>query len=161
MNEAIIGIDPGINGAISAIKGNKIILLEVCPKIKTGNRHEYDVTEMAKLIKSMLRYNPKVYLEKVHAMPKQGVTSMFNFGKGYGVWIGICAALKIPFHLIMPNHWKKKMLYGTDKSKGASIMMVKQLFPDVDLRPGRCLKDHDGLAESILIGVYGGMQEWK
>lgn len=158
--EVILGIDPGVNGAISAISGDEVIEVIPCPKLIVGRKSDYDITGMVAFI---MRYKDKkliCYLEQVHAMPKQGVTSMFSFGKGFGIWIGILAALQIPYEFVSPQHWKNKLLQGTDKSKGAAIKVCKQLYPTVDLKPGRKVTDHDGMAEAILIASYGGMRRW-
>lgn len=161
MNLAVIGIDPGINGGVAAIRGDKILLLDRCPKKKINASHDYDVEEMTRMLESLKEHNPCVYIEKVNAMPMQGVVSMFNFGRGFGIWIGICAGLKIPLKFVTPRQWKKKMILAKDKDKKASIDTAKQLFPDIDLKPGRLIRDHDGMAEALLIAVYGGYTEWK
>jgi crossover junction endodeoxyribonuclease RuvC len=56
-------------------------------------------------------------LEKVHAMPGQGVTSMFSFGANYGFYRGVLQALQIPFEEVTPQHWQKGL--GLPRCKGA------------------------------------------
>ena len=46
-------------------------------------------------------------LESVHAMPKQGVTSMFTFGENFGFWKGVLRACCIPYILCTPQRWQK------------------------------------------------------
>ena len=65
---------------------------------------------LIKIINLYGNKNCNVFIEKVHSMPGQGVASMFNFGKGYGIWIGILAALKISKTLVTPQEWKKEMM---------------------------------------------------
>jgi len=89
-------------------------------------------------------------LEKVHAMPGQGVTSMFSFGEGYGVWQGILAGLQIPFDLVAPQTWKKHTMRDCSKEKGASMVKALQLYPQADIR----LKKHHGRADALLIAEY-------
>ena len=162
MPNVILSIDPGKSGAIAAIKGGKIMLLKLAPTISSGRGKKLDITEMNKIIESLKKdHDLKAYIEKVHSMPKQGVASSFAFGKGYGYWIGLLAAHKIPFIEITPQAWKKKALAGTDKSKGAAILRVKQMFPDIDMKPGRRVKDHDGMADAVLIGIAGAMETWN
>jgi hypothetical protein len=48
---------------------------------------------------------------------------------GYGMWIGILAALHIPYTLVTPNRWKKEMMAGMGKEKEASCVRAAQLFP--------------------------------
>ena len=94
-------------------------------------------------------------VEKVGAMPGQGVKSMFNFGKNAGYIEGVLSALGIPYQLILPATWKKEFsLIGKDKQ--ASIVTCHKLFPDVDLkRSDRCRTDSDGKAEALLICEWG------
>lgn len=93
-------------------------------------------------------------VEKVGAMPGQGVTSMFHFGRSAGYIEGVLAALGIPYQLIPPAKWKKEFsLIGKDK--GASIATCRRLFPELDLkRTEKCRTDSDGLAEAALIAEY-------
>jgi crossover junction endodeoxyribonuclease RuvC len=92
-------------------------------------------------------------IEKVHAMPKQGVTSTFTFGAGYGWLKGVMDALGISYQEIPPEKWKKEFGLNTDKQK--SIAVCRQLFPEADLRPSeRSRVDNDGMAEALLMAEY-------
>ena len=93
-------------------------------------------------------------VEKVGAMPGQGVTSMFSFGKSAGYIEGVLAAFGIPFQLVTPATWKREFsLIGKDKK--ASIEVCKRLFPDVPLLPTeRCRVEADGMAEALLMAEY-------
>ena len=93
-------------------------------------------------------------VEKVGAMPGQGVTSMFNFGQGFGFILGVLAALGIGVQLVPPGTWKKEFsLVGKDKA--ASIEVCRRLFPGVNLRASeQCRKDSDGMAEALLMAEY-------
>ncbi len=135
-----IGIDPGKNGALAIIYGDVITL-------RTFDEQEY----IASL--SAVSRNAFCVLERVGAMPGQGVTSMFNFGKNYGFIQGLLAAYFIPFELVTPQKWKKT--FGVTGDKNSSISVCKRLFPDVDLRrTEKCKKDHDGKAEALLLAEY-------
>lgn len=136
-----IGIDPGLKGGIALIRDEsatavpftKDLLKEVCRSLK----------------------EPAVcFLEKVGAMPGQGVTSMFNFGTTYGYIMGVLEAFDIPYQLISPQKWKKH--FSLDKDKTKSVETAKRLFPTVSLLPTeRCHKENDGMAEALLIALYG------
>lgn len=92
-------------------------------------------------------------VEKVGAMPGQGVSSMFSFGKSAGYIEGVLKALGIPYQLIPPRKWKGE--FGLNGSKDKSIEVCKRLFPDVNLRASsRCRKDSDGMAEALLLALY-------
>lgn len=155
MYDYIIGIDPGVNGGIATIKGTELRLVKRCPHVKIKTKTDYDVQGMADIIKPYSGLNACIHLELVHSFPGQGVTSMFNFGKGYGMWLMAAAAYGMPIFLVTPQQWKKKILVNTDKSKGAAILKAKQVFPEVNLKPGLLRKEHDGMAEAICIALYG------
>jgi len=158
----IIGIDPGLNGAIASInpQTKQCIVFDtptLTIKSKTKNKNEYDIQSMISLLSSIEDIH-SVYLEKVHSMPGQGVASMFSMGYGYGLWIGILAALKIPYNLVIPQQWKKVMLSGMtseDKqNKKTSIIRAQQLYPDAKIFGTRG-GGKDGRAEALLIATYG------
>lgn len=141
-----IGIDPGKTGGIAVIEDvntNAIAypyspekLIDLCSTYATN--------------KSSIA----VFVEKVHAMPNQGVTSMFNFGKGYGEILGILKAFKLSYELVTPQAWKKYV--GVTSKKSTSIEKAKYLFPDVSLLPTkRSRVPNDGMAEALLIAYYG------
>ena len=94
----IIGIDPGISGAICFFEDGKIIDVIEMPTMSEGKKNKKQVNgnQLFNEIKSRLNYSNKefvsVVVEHVTAMPGQGVTSMFNFGQSYGVIKGICSA---------------------------------------------------------------------
>mgnify|MGYP001259716292 CR=1 FL=1 len=118
--DLIIGIDPGINGAIAVIdiKNDTTEVFDV-PTVKvevsgrnkkTRKKSEYDKLSMSDLFKKYAKRKVVVVMEQVHAMPGQGVTSMFNFGRGVGLWEGIFAAYGWEPEFVTPQSWKKE--YG-------------------------------------------------
>lgn len=141
-----IGIDPGKTGAIAVMDDDGILCLE------QFNVDKY-VDVLSYVGKSTSAKDIKVCLEKVGAMPGQGVVSMFNFGHNLGVIEGILSALRIPYQLVPPQTWKKEFSLTGDKAK--SIEVCKKLFPWVDLRATeRSRKPSDGLAEALLMAEY-------
>ena len=92
-------------------------------------------------------------LERVGAMPGQGVTSMFSFGENFGFIRGLLEAYEIPYQLIRPQTWKKEFSLNSDKN--TSVSVCRKLFPNVSLLPtARSRKDNDNLAEAILMACY-------
>lgn len=86
-------------------------------------------------------------------MPKQGVTSTFTFGEGYGFLRGVMEALGISYQTVKPQRWKKE--FGLNSDKQESIAVCRRLFPDVSLKPTeRSRVDNDGMAEAVLISEY-------
>ena len=149
-----IGIDPGLSGAIAVINPDGNIELHDCPIFTIGKKSKYNPAGMATLLcqykepqKTLL-----VGIEKVHSMPGQGVTSTFTFGEGYGVWLGILAALNISHELITPQAWKKSLMDGQVKDKDASRLVAMRLFPEASNQLQ--LKKHHGRADALLIAEF-------
>ncbi len=144
-----IGIDPGKNGGIAIMNDIKNSA-DVCPYSDDVliNNLEFVYAQ------DDWRGNVICYLEHVHAMPKQGVSSTFNFGMNFGFIQGMLKAYGIPYELVTPQKWKKEFSCTSDKN--TSIEVCKRLFPSVNLKAtDRCKKDHDGMAEALLIAEYG------
>lgn len=139
------GIDVGAKGGISIIDENANIVF--CKPMSNEN-----LVEAAKILHE--KESAICCVEKVGAMPGQGVTSMFNFGKGAGFIEGVLTAFDIPYQLVPPMTWKKSFSL-THKDKQASIDTCKQLFPKANLLPTeRCRKESDGMGESLLLSEY-------
>jgi hypothetical protein len=149
-----IGIDPGLNGALAVIHDDgSIVAVHDTPTLmlrtSRGIRQEYDVPGLVALLVPYVSPQAHVILEESQAMPGQGTRSMFTIGVGFGVWLGVLAALQMPHTRIRPSVWKRAL--GLDKDKEASRLRAMQLFPSADLRRKR---DH-GRAEALLLAVWG------
>ncbi len=151
----IIGIDPGISGAICFFKDGQVIDLIEMPSMAEGKKNKKQVNgnQLFNEIKSRLSDDEQVIVvvEHVTAMPGQGVTSMFNFGQSFGVIKGICSAMQLPIHFIRPAKWKKYYnLINT--SKDASRSRAIEIFPKVSEKLKR--KKDTNKADAILIASY-------
>jgi crossover junction endodeoxyribonuclease RuvC len=138
------GIDPGSHGAVSVIDENNEVVYALAmsrENLVTVGKYLQDKSCM-------------VCVEKVGAMPGQGVTSMFNFGKNAGYIEGVLESFGLPYQLIPPQRWKKEfgLIHG---DKTDSVRVCKQLFPKANLLPTpRCRKESDGIAESLIMAEY-------
>ena len=160
----IFGIDPGVSGAICALKKGKIIEVYEMPTMIDGkkNKRQVNGAEVANIFKhvlveklktpdAILQEEVKVVVEHVTAMPGQGVTSMFNFGQSFGVIKGICAALKMPIYFVRPMKWKKYFnLIKTNKD--ASRTKVIEIYPNISDKLSK--KKDSNKADAILIARY-------
>ena len=151
----IIGVDPGINGAISIIENKKILEVYDTPTMIDGkkNKRQINSAQVSSIFKERLNLNKDVIVvvEQVNAMPGQGVTSMFNFGQSFGVIKGICAALSLPIHFVRPTKWKKHFnLIKTNKD--ASRTKVIESYPEISSKLHR--KKDSNRADAILIALY-------
>lgn len=151
-----IGIDPGIFGSVAVINEHCTVTLIDTPtiEIKKGKskKNVYSEAEMAAVLRTYCNLDVHVFMEKVNAMPGQGVTSMFNFGMSFGIWKGILAALSLPYTLITPQSWKKELMQGI-KDKDASRIRAQQLFPQCIDKLNR--KKDIGRSDALLIAEFG------
>lgn len=141
-----LGIDPGAKGSLAILEyiGSKRTNVTIIP---------YNEEAYVKALAELSGCSVVCCLERVGAMPKQGVTSMFNFGMNYGFIQGLLTAYAIPYELVTPQKWKKEFQITGDKN--SSIAVCKRLFPDVDLRrTERCRKDDDNTAEALLLAEF-------
>ena len=128
----IIGIDPGLSGAIAILENNKVLSIFDIPVMSEGkkNKRQLNSAQLVKLIKDNISNNEEVsvVVEQVNAMPGQGVTSMFNFGQSFGILKGVCSAIQLSMYFVRPAKWKK--YFGLINSeKDASRTKAIETFP--------------------------------
>ena len=150
----IIGIDPGITGAICFFLDGKIKDVIDMPTMASGNQNKKQINssqlfnEISSRVESFNSKNINVVVEQVSAMPGQGVTSMFNFGQSFGVIKGVCAAMQLPIFFVRPAKWKKHF----DLMKDSSRVKAIQMFPKFSSMLSR--KKDLNKADAILIAKY-------
>ncbi|MCP1931800.1 hypothetical protein [Bradyrhizobium elkanii] len=147
MTRCILGIDPGMSGAIAFYFPDhpERVSVEDMP-IAAG---DVDAVNLAKRVVAMAP--DLAFLERVGAMPGQGVSSTFKFGRAYGVVLGVIGAATIPLHLVTPAKWKAHLRLSADKEEARALAL--RLFPACGDHFKR-KKDH-GRAEAALIARYG------
>ena len=124
----IVGIDPGASGALVLLEDGVPIEWTMMPTYKVGTATRVHASELAHWL-DWGKYVDHVYVEHVHAMPKQGVTSMFNFGHSCGTVMGVIGAMGYAHTMVTPQKWKKNAgLMGTDKDAARSRAI--QLWPN-------------------------------
>ena len=153
----IIGIDPGISGAICFFENGKVQEIIDMPVMADGKKNKRQVNgqqiynEISKRINKFSKNDIIVVIEQVSAMPGQGVTSMFNFGQSFGVLKGICSAMQLSMHFVRPAKWKK--YFGLIKTeKDASRTKVIEIFPYISSELSR--KKDSNKADAILIASF-------
>ena len=121
----VLGIDPGQRGAIAVLSDSRTGVIFGMPQT------EKDICELLLDIKD--KYSPIMcYIEDVHAMPKQGVSSTFKFGRNYGFLRGVLTALKIPFDGISPVTWQRKIRFSSKGNKKLAKQKAQNLFPSIE-----------------------------
>ncbi len=158
---AVLGIDPGLNGAYAALDDNgDLIELGDIPTetVKTGRKTKsgkdgrksrYLVNDLRDIL---VRLQPRtVIYEQQHAMKGQGVTSMFSTGYGFGLLEGMLSGLRQPSRVITAQAWTKAMLQGqSGDGKERAVLVARRMYPNAE----RLVKSN-GRADALLIALFG------
>jgi hypothetical protein len=146
-----IGIDPGLTGAVAVIYKEGIsdgwAVVHDLPVQRDKSLAWIDGKALAEILRPHIG-RARAIIERVSAMPKQGVASSFGFGVNFGSVLGVLQALELPIELVTPAKWKREMNLSAEKD--ASLHKARLLFPRCDLR----LKKHDGRAEALLLAHW-------
>ena len=150
-----IGVDPGLSGAVVVLDFDQPVEWALMPTYKIGSQSRVNAVALAALIRGYAQSYQPVYafVEKVGAMPKQGVSSMFSFGHACGVVAGVLGAFEIPTTYVMPQTWKKREgLIGTDKDAARSrAIQIWPTWRELDKKgAGQALADAALIARSPL-----------
>lgn len=138
-----LGIDPGASGGFALVGPDGPI--DWSKMLDT----EADTYER---IHEFRQHADVALIEKVSAMPKQGVSSTFKFGANYGMLRGFLIALEIPWIDVTPGRWQQAMRCRTGGDKNISKARAQQLFPQVK-------RMTHAIADALLIAEYG-RREW-
>jgi crossover junction endodeoxyribonuclease RuvC len=152
----VIGIDPGISGAIAMYDGTNLIVedvptLQIKKSKGKGVKNIINITELAGLFNFLFAGADHAYVERVSSMPGQGVTSMFNFGDAFGTLKMGVAMVQIPLTLVSAVEWKSKMGLNSDAERSRERAL--RLFPR-DAKYFQRKMDHNR-AEAALLAWYG------
>ncbi len=151
----IIGIDPGLSGAIAVLEDIKVLSLFEMPVMAEGkkNKRQLNSAQLVNIIKENTNGDEEiaVIVEQVNAMPGQGVTSMFNFGQTFGAIKGVCAALGLPIFFVRPSKWKKYFEL-INSSKDASRTKVIEMYPSFSKQLAK--KKDVNKSDAILIARF-------
>ena len=149
-----IGIDPGLSGAIAVLTDDTLQIhdMPVMTVDRNGKaKRQVSANELAELLNLYAGKDCHVYCERVSAMAGQGVTSVFSFGRSFGMIEGILAALHMPVTYVAPATWVKAVHRGAGKD--ASRQRAMELFPENQADFKR-VKD-DGRSDAALIAYWG------
>ena len=103
-----IGIDPGQSGAVAIIENSNVSVFDApMKKVEKTGKKDYDIAAMAAILHPYYGKPVTIIIEAVFSMTQQGVSSVFNFGRGKGLWEGIAWAYGFNVHMVTPQKWKK------------------------------------------------------
>ena len=143
-----LGIDAGsVNGALGAIDhdGNYVESF----MIEHKDKHILALVFKSRILSIVdPKEGAQICMEQVHAMPKQGISSTWNFARAVGVISAVCELTNYPFHLVSPQKWKKHFNLTADKNE--ALDLARKLFPKAPLK----LKKDINRAEALLIAEY-------
>lgn len=155
VNAWILGVDPGLSGAMAMLHAGAVDVFDIPTTTRTVNKKEkrqidpYQLAAWLEIQRPLIKF---AVVEQVGTMPGQGVTSAFNFGFTTGCIYGIIAACGIEIRTVSPQVWKRK--YGLiGQNKDASRGEASRRFPEFTHLWS--LKKHDGRAEAALLALYG------
>jgi Holliday junction resolvasome RuvABC endonuclease subunit len=145
-----IGVDAGsVNGALGAIDHNGKYVESFM--IEHKDKHILALVFKSRILSIVdPKEGAQICMEQVHAMPKQGISSTWNFARAVGVISAVCELTNYPFHLVSPQKWKKHFNLTADKNE--ALDLARKLFPKAPLK----LKKDINRAEALLIARY-----WK
>lgn len=149
----VIGIDPGLSGAIARTMPDGSVDCWDMPTIEVNGKKRIDAYG---LVDAIVRCGPvdMIVVEKVQGVQGSGATSAFSFGHGLGLIEGILVALERPHQLVTPQRWTKDL--GVGRDKGEHRRTAQRLFPASASMFAR-VKD-DGRADAALLAWWGGRQ---
>lgn len=171
MTAIVIGIDPGLTGALSKFANGQLTDIKDIPSVvterpnkgadirdliggKKSHKHtEIDKPALAALLRNWVQnFSATIVRERVHTMPRQGVVSSGRLMEVVGLIDGVAAALGIPVEPVEPEVWKRMTGCPTDKKEACRF--AAKVFPAWAGHFKRTSIDHNR-AESALIGLYG------
>jgi len=167
----IIGIDPGIAGAIVAIDEDGRYFSHTDMPVITVKKAVYDVDRiyhaLDMLDKATIKdANISIFIEKTQPMYGMRVQASYGLGWCEGLFVGMIKAMQmsrkmaysanITYELVRPQQWQKH--FGITKAKGdkkaQSYLIAKQLFPTAELTGPRRGKK-DGRSDALLTAEWG------
>jgi crossover junction endodeoxyribonuclease RuvC len=149
----ILGVDPGIYGGLAIVDivdGAAPHLLDAIdiPVVGVGAKERVDTIALRNWITA--RRPQHALIERAQAMPKQGASSGFKYGRATGSIEAVLTCCEIPMTIIEPTAWKKfHGLRGGEKE--ASRQRALMLWPTAHALFARKM-DH-GRAEAALIAI--------
>lgn len=148
----ILSADPGIGGGIACYSGHSIHLFRMPVAFQETAKGKKKIVDGRSIGDILAELKPQTaYIEKVGAMPNQGVVSMFSFGMATGTLHGAIESRSIPIRLVRAQEWKEH--FGLiKKDKKESNKVACSLWPEH--KANLCKPSWNGVAEAALIAYF-------
>lgn len=161
MADCIFGVDLGLNGGIAKVPVSggepRAWRMPTLPAPR-GKGRVYDLHSIRVRVDS---WNPDhLFIEAAQLRGKMATSKQtaVSLARGEMAFEMLCSVRGYPYTIVTARDWQRVMFAGLGKvedTKAASILIAKRLFPEVDLQPGECRTDQDGLSDALLIAEYG------
>ena len=148
----ILGIDPGSSGGLAIVEYNLNTLPYIiwASKMPVVNIYGKKVIDVMKVSSALKNHSIDItIIEKVHAMPSQGVSSSFQFGRSFGGIESLSYIYTKRVDYVAPAVWKKYL--GLGSSKKDSLDLARLKFGKLKYWD---LKSNDGIAEAALLALF-------
>ncbi len=155
-----IGIDPGVRGAIVILDDTRNILHSgnaPLLNMKSTGRGQYDLNAMWGILSKATHGEVYCHIERSQAMPRDSSSSAWKTGCGFGYWEMALVASGIPYRVITPRTWQKKLFQGLPSldTKTLSVMAAKRELPNLNLlRTQRSRKPDHNISDAGLIALH-------
>lgn len=158
---SVLAIDPGVTGALAAYDGaSGILIVEDIPTYTKAKKTRVHLDNLFNQVRRLtFSYGiDHALVEQVGAMPRQGVSSAFNFGFTAGAIHMAVIASGLTVHTVTPQQWKFGVGIAADRDadkamrKTTSRLLAQKLFPEYAQLFAR-VKD-DGRAEASLMAWW-------
>ena len=161
MSALVIGIDPGLGGALALLTSDGVLLdLDDMPVLADGAAGRRAIN--APLLAARVRAwgAGQAFCELVGPRPGEGAVGAFGFGRSRGIIEGVLGTMGVPVDMVAPSWWKRRIGIppGADKKNVARSEAIRR-WPALADRFAR--KKDDGRAEAALIAVAGMMREGR
>jgi len=170
----IVGIDPGLTGAVGMLCRDRTIKAMMMPL----NAKQVDIGKLNEIIRAEIwiqdeqgggsvRDEMLVVIEEPSPFPTKltgkdgkqvygGAVTNFKMGERLGELRALCLLNKWPFILVKPMSWKAKVLHGTDwrgDSKAQAIRYMQSLHPEFEMPSAKYKME--AMADALCIAEYG------
>lgn len=163
----IIGVDPGAEGAITALHEDGTFAFTWTADSKGDHEGYYRAGE-PDIVGLVQRLRPlhdigvlRVVIEEPMCPRSSGTSTALTMGRSWGLLVGAFLVARLPVQRVAASTWSAAMFRGkkgtTDKEKkAAGVKLCMERLPGVPLIPGgKCRTAHTGIADSALIALWG------